>query len=359
MQALLFNDTSYEKHHGSQLVVRQIHALAREAGINIRRSCPMRYDWRKDEVLKRDIRAADLCLINGEGTMHDDAKQALILGELASYCKEHGVPCFLINSVWQNNRKLLAHAADFAGIYLRDEMSQRELLAQGVSAKVVPDLTLSYVYKGAGVPSRDGFLVNDSVFSERTCEAWRETCDVGDASVRFLSIKNIPVIQVGKGFPRYVVKSCARYLQSLKELLLSYFQSYSPVLAPEHLGAFRWRYSQLGLNRFMHRLASARGVITGRFHCVTLCFLARTPFYAIGSNTHKIQSLLMEAGLVGRVYETYGDAIRARSSIDYSASELSALDDFLQACQARARAMFSEIFEVAQARKQHVRALGS
>lgn len=29
INALLFNDTSYEKHHGSQLVVRQIDALAK------------------------------------------------------------------------------------------------------------------------------------------------------------------------------------------------------------------------------------------------------------------------------------------------------------------------------------------
>lgn len=351
INALLFNDTSYEKHHGSQLVVRQIYALAKEAGISISRACPMRHDWRKNEQLKADIRRADLCLINGEGTLHDDAPQALMLGELATYCRQHGVPCFLINSVWQRNEQLLTHAGDFAGIYLRDEFSQRELAAQGVACKVVPDLTLSYSHQPAAREQRSGYLVSDSVFGTRTLEAWAEVCRANRADISFLSIKNLPIIQAGKGFPDYCIKSIAKLFQSSRGWLQSHFRRYPAVLAPEQIGMLRWRYSALGLARFLRRLSTASGVVTGRFHCVTLCFVTRTPFYAIGSNTHKIQALLLEAGLPGRIQKSYGAALTARDEIGFSAVERQHLEAFLLDCQRRAKDMFAEIVERARAFK--------
>jgi polysaccharide pyruvyl transferase WcaK-like protein len=351
INALLFNDTSYEKHHGSQLVVRQIYALAKEAGIAISRACPMRHDWRKNEQLKEDIRRADLCLINGEGTLHDDAPQALMLGELASYCRQHGVPCFLINSVWQRNEQLLAHAGDFAGIYLRDEFSQHELAAHGVACKVVPDLTLSYSHQPAAREQRTGYLVSDSVFSTRTLEAWAEVCRANRADISFLSIKNLPIIQAGKGFPDYCIKSVAKLLQAGRALLQSYFMRYPAALPSEQIGMLRWRYSALGLTRFLRRLSTSSGVVTGRFHCVTLCFVTRTPFYAIGSNTHKIQALLLEAGLPGRIQESYGAALAAREEMAFSAADRQHLEAFLLDCQRRAKDMFAEIVERARAFK--------
>ena len=79
LKAILFNDTSHNHHHGCQIVVKQIYALAAAAGIQIVRACPMRHDWRDDPQLQKDIASADLCLINGEGTLHDDARAAQVL----------------------------------------------------------------------------------------------------------------------------------------------------------------------------------------------------------------------------------------------------------------------------------------
>ncbi|WP_092368683.1 polysaccharide pyruvyl transferase family protein [Phytopseudomonas seleniipraecipitans] len=175
LKTLLFNDTSSEGHHGCHLVMQQIYTLAEQAGMEILRACPMHHDWQTDEQLQRDIRAADICLVNGEGTMHDDAPLALRYGALARYCREHGVPCFLINSVWQNNVRLNADAPLFTRIFVRDVLSQAALGEIGVSAEVVPDLTLSYQYQGAA-PARQGLLINGSVLTERLREAWRISC---------------------------------------------------------------------------------------------------------------------------------------------------------------------------------------
>lgn len=63
MKVLLFNDTSYEQHHGSRLVMQQIFRLAAEAGARIALAFPGRCDWAADEQLKSDIRVAASFLI--------------------------------------------------------------------------------------------------------------------------------------------------------------------------------------------------------------------------------------------------------------------------------------------------------
>ncbi|GIZ12833.1 polysaccharide pyruvyl transferase family protein [Pseudomonas sp. NCCP-436] len=339
MQALLFNDTSYEQHHGSQLVVRQIYRLAAAAGIHIRRACPMRYDWQADARLKADILKADLCLINGEGTMHDDARQALRLVELASYCKSHGVPCFLINSVWQRNIRLNEYARDFSGIYVRDQLSRQELAQAGIAAQVVPDLTLT-LDLSPYCSVRSGGLINGSVFAERTWEAWQTACR---HRVRYLSIKAPPPLQAGKGFPSYLLKSLARRLKAESRLLSSHLHSVPQELGERSLTQLRWRYSSRSLARFLASLSAAEWMVTGRFHCVTLCLLTRTPFVAVSSNTHKIEALLQEAGLQLRLAESYEEALQLAAAWPFSMQEQQALEHFLQRSREQAQEMFKQI----------------
>ncbi|MDG1582589.1 polysaccharide pyruvyl transferase family protein [Pseudomonas sp. GOM6] len=339
MQALLFNDTSYEQHHGSQLVVRQIYRLATSVGIHISRACPMRYDWQSDERLKADIRRADLCLINGEGTMHDDAQQALRLGELAGYCKTHGVPCFLINSVWQRNDRLNELARDFSGIYVRDRLSAQELERAGIIARVVPDLTLSLDELPAS-GSRSGGLVNGSVFAERTWEGWQAA---RNARVAYLSIKALPPLQLGKGFPAYVIKSMARRIRAELKRLSSLVSAVPDAQSDKALTHLRWRYSARTLHSFLKRLGAAEWVVTGRFHCVTLCLLMRTPFVTVASNTHKIESLLQEAGLQSRLADSYAEALEQAPRWPLSPAERHSLDAFLVRSREQAYEMFRQI----------------
>lgn len=345
MRALLFNDTSYEQHHGSQLVVRQIYRLAAAAGIHIRRACPMRYDWQADERLKADIRSADLCLINGEGTMHDDARQGLRLGELAGYCKAHGVPCFLINSVWQRNDKLTELARDFSGIYVRDRFSAEELESAGIKAQVVPDLTLS-LDELPRPPSRSGGLVNGSVYAARTWEAWRAACSAG---VEYLSIKAPPILQTGKGFPAYVIKSLARRIKAELKRSSSRVMPVPEALSARALTRLRWRHGAGSLPAFLRRLGAAEWVVTGRFHCVTLCLLMRTPFVAVPSNTHKIEALLQEAGLQPRLADGFAEALEKAARWPFSADEQQALEAFLLRAREQAHEMFEQIARLSQA----------
>lgn len=346
LKALLFNDTSSEGHHGCQLVMRQIFALAGQADIDILRSCPMHHDWQTDVDLQRDIRAADLCLVNGEGTMHDDAPLALRYGALARYCQEHGIPCFLINSVWQNNVQLNADAHCFTKLFVRDTMSKAALADVGVSADVVPDLTLSYEHAVTS-SHRHGVLINGSVIEERLLEAWRTK--KANERLRYVSIRTVAPLQLGKGFDFYWRKNLRKRLKAYRRIAASYLHSYPANLPASRLDRLRWRYAVLSTRRFLGLLGRSEGVITGRFHLVTLCLVTGTPFYALPSNTHKIEALLTQVGLAERLQPSYEQAVNAADRIAFSGSELASIEEFLQNTRAQAEAMFRQMAQIARA----------
>lgn len=342
LKAILFNDTSHNRHHGCQIVVKQIYALAAAAGIQIVKACPMRHDWRRDARLQQDIGNVDLCLINGEGTLHDDARAAQMLVELAPFCRGRGVSCFLINSVWQNNQKLVEPARAFSGIYLRDCMSQRELASAGVASQVVPDLTLSML-PPRSMQARKGLLVNGSFYEEKTQEAWAALRQTADPALAYLSIWAVPQLQVGKGFPSYVWKSLRSRFKAWRGRLAGRFTVFSETITRRQIKLLRWKYSEAFAPGFLVRLAASEGVVTGRFHCVTLCLLTETPFFAIGSNTHKIEALLDACKLQGRVYSTYASALADRQRIAFSEEELLAVRKFVRDSRLQAEQMFADI----------------
>lgn len=328
--------------------MQQIYTLAEQAGMEILRACPMHHDWQTDEQLQRDIRAADICLVNGEGTMHDDAPLALRYGALARYCREHGVPCFLINSVWQNNILLNADAPLFTRIFVRDVLSQAALAEIGLPAEVVPDLTLSYQYEGA-TPVRQGLLINGSVLTERLREAWRISC--ANPHLRYVSIRTIAPLQLGKGFDVYLRKNLRKRLKAYRRIAASYLHRYPAELPGSRIDKLRWRYAVLAPRRFLALLRRSQGVITGRFHLVTLCLVTGTPFYAIASNTHKIEALLAQVGLGERLRASYEEAVGDAQRIAFSEAEQAGIESFLQDARRQAGEMFAGMAQIARDRR--------
>ncbi len=328
--------------------MQQIYTLAEQAGMEILRACPMHHDWQTDEQLQRDIRAADICLVNGEGTMHDDAPLALRYGALARYCREHGVPCFLINSVWQNNILLNADAPLFTRIFVRDVLSQAALAEIGLPAEVVPDLTLSYQYEGA-TPVRQGLLINGSVLTERLREAWRISC--ANPHLRYVSIRTIAPLQLGKGFDVYLRKNLRKRLKAYRRIAASYLHRYPAELPGSRIDKLRWRYAVLAPRRFLALLRRSQGVITGRFHLVTLCLVTGTPFYAIASNTHKIEALLAQVGLGERLRASYEEAVGDAQRIAFSEAEQAGIGSFLQDARRQAGEMFAGMAQIARDRR--------
>lgn len=351
LQAILFNDTSYDDHHGCRLVVQQIRALAAEAGIRIVHASPVRHDWSQDRFLIDLIAAVDLCIVNGEGTMHDDAPAAIMLGRLARHCRDLDVPCVLINSVWQNNTQLTEFARDYSRIYVRDPLSKAELQQSGIAAEVVPDLTLTYRPETAA-NSRHGLIVNGSVMKPVQQALWRTLEELpGGADVRYLSIRTIPPLRLGSE-RRYFFKSLKANSKMLRHKLRGRFGR-TDAGTSKGLSGLRWRHSIQSTAEFLQAVSAAEGVVTGRFHMVTLCMVTGTPFIALGSNTHKIEGLLAQAGLSDRLCASYAEGLARLPSEPFSETETAVLEAFLESSLAAAQGMFAAIAElVANARQR-------
>jgi hypothetical protein len=141
LRAIVFNDTS-RFHHGCAAVVRQLHAELAAAGIEIvesvygntwrlTRSLPI---WREESMA-----ASDLIVINGEGTMHDDAPLAVFY--LETIVAGRGArKVALVNSLWQRmSPRLAALAREADLVVLREPASRREL--GHPDALLMPDLS--------------------------------------------------------------------------------------------------------------------------------------------------------------------------------------------------------------------------
>lgn len=341
MKAIVFNDTSTDDHHGCQIVMQQFMCFSEHVGIKIISRVPMELDWEADAGIKKKLANVNLCIINGEGTMHDDAPAALKLGRLAEYCFNHQIPCFLINTVWQKNKVLNQYAKYFNAIYVRDSFSSNELKAIGVHAKVVPDLTLTIDSPLGAV--RSGLIINGSVIPDVLVSAWKTKNEAVYDDISYVSIRTIPPIHLSFKHPRRAIRSLKKRFKQCRHIVKSYLVKYPSSLSGKGYSLLRWRFSIVSTSRFIKRVRRSEGVLTGRFHLVTLCLVTKTPFYAVSSNTFKIEGLLSDVGLTGRVFDSYSKALRRRASIDFTDEELKKIEVYIEEARDSALEMFQEI----------------
>ena len=301
-KAVLLNDTSVSRHLGCQLVVSQIKTLAAQNNIEIINTCPVGKHWRS---IESDLLAADFCIVNGEGTIHHQAKAGLVLAEAASFCKKHGKPSFLINSICHDNGpEINRHLSDFSAIYVRESLSRNYLSSVGIESTVVPDLTLYQNIESDSIqPARAGFFFTDSVYKDVSRDIFSLAFSSGYAD-RFLPIQ--PVV-------RTIEKNmgAGKFFRSVKKKLKFEAGKFF-ILKSANLPGLKDRYSlafkralfqDVDLEKFLRELVACQLFLTGRYHGVCLALLTRTPFVAVSSNTFKIEGMLRDIGLQGRVFE--------------------------------------------------------
>lgn len=340
LKAVLFNDTSVEDHHGCAIVVAQLLRGCREHGIYVVRRVPLGLKC-ASATLQGWLDGMDLCLINGEGTMHDDAPVAVALGEVARYCQAKGIPCFLINSVWQNNVQLNQYLPCFTAAYFRDQASAAAAAPYREQVGVVPDLTLLSDFTPWSSELRHGRVLSGSVLGSQLQALMSIAYPAPPVGSEYLSIRCLPDLACGTraalGFRlRQLSKAARHWLQSR---ILPLAMSPTKKLASR----WRWRHAKLSRQDFLARIACAQSVVTGRYHMVTLCLASRTPFVAVASNTSKTQALLADVGLTGRVFAGFAEALACADSVAFDAGELDAIDAFLKSARERADQMFADI----------------
>jgi Polysaccharide pyruvyl transferase len=344
LQAVLLNDTSSIDHYGCQLVIDQIRARCTEAGIDIVHSVKLDEDWRSAEHAKH-VASAKIVIVNGEGSMHHSREIALRLASSADFCRQRGIKSFLINSVYQDNSDQIADLVRlFHRVFVRESNSQAALAAQGIRAQVVPDMSLSFSPGAAEVGSdRKGILFSDSVDHAVSVQLYErfKRCE----NAHFVTL-NVPVeeglvpreLEIPRGLE---IQANALAVRLLGRLSPRSWRRKNK----------RWRKKRLPFHEPSHasfvelfdRIATSQLIVTGRFHMICLALLAKTPFIALPSNTHKIEGLLDDAGLAHRFVAPakLPGAIRAYSR--WHEGELVQVEAYIERAHSSIAEMFSAI----------------
>lgn len=325
----LVNDTSSERHHGCDRVVGTLEALARRYGMEVVVRVPVHADWRDQAA---QLARTRLVVVNGEGTIHHDRPAARRLIELAPYLRDRGVPAALINATWYaNGPALVEDARAFSLIAVRESHSQAALEEAGVPCRRVVDLALH----PAVAPQKRRSLrrFTDSVRPDQTVALDRLRRRFG-------------------GEPLAILHSHHRATE-----VLGFFRSAAIHRQRSPRAALRVTRAALAQLRAQRRtaadfdadVASARLVVTGRFHAAIIALAAETPLLAVESNTPKLSATLADAGLSPwRVVrpEEVDEELLVRAE-RWEADELANVRRFVAEERRRQEELFADLRELA------------
>lgn len=271
LTAVILNDTRYNVGHiGCQVVMQNLFELLLQNDIRVSTSFSPKQLRRRPALARGAIDRADAVIINGEGTFHDSRPACIALLESAEYAKRQGVPVYLVNALWQNNRQIESYLESIERIYTRDTRSARELAGCHPHVEMVPDLSFALSTVSLQTSWCEGGrpLVVDSVYRDRALNL-----------AEYARRRNLQFKHMGIAYPHKTV---------LKH-----------VVRPAYVGRL------LSLSD----IARAEYIITGRFHAITLACCFGVPFISVPSNSHKIEALLEDMGLGEETYLCQPDRI--------------------------------------------------
>lgn len=335
LRAVLFNATERNGHHGCALVAQQIDLLATEAGIEIVRRLGLHPPRRRQSLIDFDI-----VLVNGEGSVHHNQPAAQHIAEIGRYFHRINKPAYLINASYEANSLSVSDGVKrFRRIYVRDSFSLAELAKAGIDASVVPDLSLTWNHQPGSGPRRK-LVVVDSVSNAVSASLYDLAITVGG---EYTTIKTAP--------PR---------LANIPGNNLARRAKYGLRRVYGHLLPPGWRRAKLRPRYFsLEAFASAISdntalIVSGRFHGVCMALVLEVPIIGLQSNTSKVEALLQDIGLSGRVAESVeelGRLLAQSRPEDFALAdaEIERIRNFRRHAVTRAREMFAAIVDDARA----------
>jgi hypothetical protein len=255
ISVFLLNDTSVTGHFGCIQVVETIRRNLAMRGIALSGRWPVAVDWRFAAAFHAGLRNASAFIVNGEGTIHHTGERpkGRQLLQFARTVKQHSTrPVFLINATIEAlEPRDFDDLEYFDRIFARDRRSQAYLAENGIVSQWVPDL-----------------------------------CLAAEAPVHFRLARNV------------CTDSAVKALNPLLERYSAVLRADFAPMRPGRCMSY-WRYALsdrvglvVSLQRYYQTIASAQGVIAGRFHAMIFCLLAGTPFLAVSSTTSKVEAVL-------------------------------------------------------------------
>ena len=286
-KAVILNDTSIESHHGCEIVMSSIKKLLLINNIKTIDTNPAGVNCFNNKSFMDSMLISDIVIINGEGTLHHNQSRALELINVVKYVKEQlKIPSVLINSTYQENGSKIAEIMKFFDlIFVRESLSQKELKRYNIDSKVVPDITFYKSYDDIKKSiDREGIGFTDSVYLDKSKVLYD------------LSIKNnyyyLPILTSKKltgffGRIEQILRICLKLVRFFLWKLGFNFN---------HSIVRTFYYTNTYYN-YINRISKLNFALIGRYH--SLCFALKTftSFYAIPSNSHKIEGLLDDIGI--------------------------------------------------------------
>jgi len=283
-RAVILNDTRGHHHFGCHRVMEVIEQKLSARGFEISARSLVRQRWWKNSSFLNALKACDLIVINGEGTLHHGSRHGPRLLTVAEHPARGAAPVALVNALYQENPQQWKPYIDRIDyLNTRDSLSANEL---GQLAGRDVRCTLDFSLCGG-----------DTVASP-TEPAQRETLLLGDSVVREA---NASLIQVARATPDTVYLPIVRTIKSSKPQY-GHFR-YAIREAYVHARTFLFKQSLKNARfcrdyrEYCDQLRTGRLHVTGRFHGVCLSLATGTPFLGLSSNSWKVEALLDDIGL--------------------------------------------------------------
>ena len=337
--SVILNDTSYEPHHGSELVMNNIYKLLNQNGIKVIDSNPTHLNWMKNKKFLHNLSKCNVVIVNGEGTIHHDQPRAKNLVKVAKYVKNlSNKPVVLLNSTYQENgSEITENMKYFDSIYVRETLSLKELQKNNITSKVVPDITFYSKYDLSLKKFDHRTGVTDSVNDSKSNKLFSLS-----AKKNFIFLPILTNIKWKSYFRKYEkIKNIYRYF---RYIFIRYYAFLFSRVRKSKLDykSKQTLYHVQEYNEYIQKIANLNFLITGRYHSLCFSIKTLTPFFAIKSNSFKIEGILEDIDINSKriIEERNIENIRIQK---FSEDELAKINQFINNAPIRIEEMFKEI----------------
>lgn len=332
---VLLNDTSFENHHGCNIVVENIKKNLEKRDIKLLETNPIGKDWKKNKSFLNCLNQADGVLVNAEGTIHDDSEYAYSLLEIVNYTNK---PCFLINMTYQNNsEKFSKLVSKFTKVYVRETFSKKELAKDKVESVVVPDMTFYKLKKDYPERRKKEIYITDSHDIKKSEQLY----NIAEKN----QIIFLPVIA-----PFIKYSSLNGFIKKFKYKFFNIFGNFIKL---------KYKYKRFTFVKneddLLENLKNSSLLISARFHAICLSLHFSVPFVAISSNTFKIESLLNDINLGDKRiinFEDLKDFEKIKSTYNnFEKDEIIKINEYIVNANQKIELMFDEINSIIEIAK--------
>ncbi|PWW02075.1 polysaccharide pyruvyl transferase [Hoeflea marina] len=334
LRAVFLNDTSGNHHFGCARVMRTIEAALQARGIEVTAKSLVRQDWERDTAFLRALGAADIIVINGEGTLHHGSRHAEKLLRVVRHPNRKSIPVVVLNALFQDNPPEWDHLlAGMSLISVRDSRSFAELKGRypGELHQTL-DFSLYEPFVAGSSVERTSLIVGDSVFTDVT----EELATLSDKSAADIFL---PIV-------RTIKSSRPQLSPARRRIREAVIFMHRIVFGLRHPKA---RFCQDEFD-YLTELSKGELHVTGRFHSVCFSLLTLTPFLALSSNSWKVEALIEDLGLSSDRLMALKDirqAIDGSGMHGFSDAELLAIENGLEGNRRAISRVFDRVAELA------------